>query len=98
MAGAEGRGPDASQKKRRLDELQPPGNSGELNLLLLLLLLLLRILLSQVCLGRVSRDARTRFLITRQERHERRNFERHLLARRKQRYGLSLYQLHMVVP
>ena len=71
---------------------------GKFELLLLLLLRLLRILLGQIRLRRVRRDARTRLLIAREERHERRNFKRHFLARRKQRHGLGLHQLDMIVP
>src|SRR5271156_690577 len=67
-------------------------------LLLLLLLRGLRIFFRQVRLRRVRRDARSWLLVARQEGHERRHFERHLLACRKQRNRFRLHQLDVIVP
>src|ERR1700679_460919 len=65
---------------------------------LLLLLLYLRVFLGDVSFRRIHRQASSGLLVARQERHERRDFERHLLPCGKQRDRFGLHQFHVIAP
>src|SRR5277367_3994039 len=87
-----------AKKKRRPERTQPPHFRTKTILLLLMLLLHLRVFLSHVSFCRIDRQAGAGFLIARQERHERRHFERQLLPCGKQRDRFGLQQLDVIIP